>query len=175
MRAHPQLELELIPTVNRTSGETRFATLGTLPNEMIFGDLGASSFATTVRVSFTITPRLALQTFAQLFLASGHYEDFRSFVSAGGGPGSQNIRLAALVPTARPAQSPDFEDVSLNVNVVLRWEYSLGSIIYFVFNRSQTPASALVLDQPAALSFTQLGRAPAVDTLLLKWQLFVNL
>jgi len=175
VRAHPQLELELIPTVNRTTGETRFATLGALPSEMIFGTLGASSFATTARVSFTITPRLALQTFAQVFLAAGHYDDFRSFVSNGGGPGSQNIRLAALTPTAPPAQNPDFEDVSLNVNVVLRWEYSLGSIIYFVFNRSQTPASALVLDQPGALSFTQLGRAPAVDTLLIKWQLFVNL
>ena len=96
-------------------------------------------------------------------------------MSAGGGPGSEIIRLDALTPSAPPVQNPDFEDVSLNINVVLRWEYSLGSVLYFVFNRSQTPASALVLDQPAVLSFTQLGRAPAVDTLLLKWQLFVNL
>ncbi|MEA2750393.1 MAG: hypothetical protein QOI41_4536 [Myxococcales bacterium] len=175
VRAHPQLELELIPSVSRTAGETRFAATGALPNELIFGDLGASSFATTARVSFTITPRLALQTFAQLFLASGHYDDFRSFVTAGGGPGSQTIRLANLSPTAPPATSPDFLDVSLNVNVVLRWEYSLGSVLYLVFNRSQTPATPLLLDQPAALSFTPLGRAPAVDTLLLKWQLFVNL
>jgi len=115
---HPQLEIELQPSVTRTTGETRFATLGTLPNQMIFGTLGASSFATTARVNFTITPRLALQSFAQVFLASGHYEDFRSFASNGGGPGSQNIRLAALTPTAPPAQNPDFEDVSLNVNVV---------------------------------------------------------
>jgi hypothetical protein len=175
VRPHPQLEIELIPSVSRTTGETRFATLGVLPSEMIFGDLGASSFATTARVNLTITPRLALQTFAQLFLASGHYDNFRSFVSAGGGPGSQNVRLDALAPTGAPVQNPDFVDVSLNLNVVLRWEYSLGSILYFVFNRSQTPASALVLDQPATLGFTQLGRAPAVDTLLLKWQLFVNL
>jgi hypothetical protein len=71
--------------------------------------------------------------------------------------------------------SPDFLDVSLNVNVVLRWEYSLGSILYLVFNRSQTPATPLVLEEPAALSFVPLGRAAAIDTLLLKWQLFVNL
>jgi hypothetical protein len=175
VRAHPQLELELTPSASHTSGETRFAALGALPNEMIFGNLGASSFATTLRVNFTITPRLALQTFAQLFLASGHYEDFRSLVSGGGGPGSQNIRLAALAASAPPVVNPDFVDVSLNLNVVLRWEYSLGSILYLVFNRSQTPASALVLDQPAVLGLTELGRAPAVDTLLLKWQLFVNL
>ena len=175
VRAHPQLELELIPTVTRTSGETRFAATGALPNELIFGSLGASSFATTARASFTITPRLALQAFAQLFLAAGHYDDFRSFVTAGGGPGSQNIRLAALTPSAPPVTNPDFVDVSLNLNVVLRWEYSLGSVLYFVFNRSQTPATPLLLDQPAVLGFTPLGRAPAVDTLLVKWQLFVNL
>ena len=85
------------------------------------------------------------------------------------------MRLSALAPTGSPATSPDFVDVSLNLNVVLRWEYSLGSVIYLVFNRSQTPANPLVLDQPAALSFTPLARAPAVDTVLLKWQLFVNL
>ena len=172
LRVHPQLEIELSPSASHTSGETRFATLGASENEMIFGNLAASSFATTARINFTITPRLALQTFGQLFLASGHYDDFRAFV-LGGEPGT--IRLSALAPTSAPTTSPDFVDVSLNMNVVLRWEYSLGSVLYLVYNRSQTPANPLVLDQPAALSFTPLSRSPAVDTVLLKWQLFVNL
>lgn len=172
VRAHPQLELELSPSASHTSGETRFATFGANEAELILGNLAASSFATTARINFTITPRLALQTFGQLFLASGHYDEFRAFV-LGGEPGK--VRLSALAPTGSPATSPDFVDVSLNLNVVLRWEYSLGSVIYLVFNRSQTPANPLVLDQPAALSFTPLARAPAVDTVLLKWQLFVNL
>ena len=172
VRAHPQLELELSPSASHTSGETRFATFGANEAELIFGNLAASSFATTARINFTITPRLALQTFGQLFLASGHYDEFRAFV-LGVEPGK--VRLSALAPTGSPATSPDFVDVSLNLNVVLRWEYSLGSVIYLVFNRSQTRANPLVLDQPAALSFTPLARAPAVDTVLLKWQLFVNL
>lgn len=172
VRAHPQLELELSPSASHTSGETRFAAFGASDAEMIFGNLAASSFATTARVNFTITPRLALQTFGQLFLASGHYDEFRAFV-LGGEPGK--VRLSALAPTSSPATSPDFLDVSLNLNVVLRWEYSIGSVLYLVFNRTQTPANPLVLDQPAALSFTPLARAPAVDTVLLKWQLFVNL
>ena len=172
VRAHPQLELELSPSASHTSGETRFATFGANEAELILGNLAASSFATTARINFTIIPRLALQTFGQLFLASGHYDEFRAFV-LGGEPGK--VRLSALAPTGSPATSPDFVDVSLNLNVVLRWEYSLGSVIYLVFNRSQTPANPLVLDQPAALSFTPLARAPAVDTVLLKWQLFVNL
>lgn len=176
VRAHPQLDFELAPSVSHSDGETRFATAGGLPNEFVFGDLRASSFATTARINLTITPRLALQTFGQVFLAAGHYDDFRVYVANGATPsGGETIRLASLVPVAAPAENPDFLDVSLNVNVVLRWEYSLGSIVYLVFNRSQSPATAIVLDEPAALSFVPLGRAAAVDTLLLKWQLFVNL
>jgi len=175
IRAHPQLELELSPSASYTTGETRFATFGASQTELVFGALRASSFATTARINVTITPRLALQAFGQLFLASGHYDGFRAFVLGDGDAASSKIRLSALAPTRAPATSPDFLDVSLNLNLVLRWEYSLGSVLYLVFNRSQTPANPLVLDQPAALSFVPLSRAPAVDTVLLKWQLFVNL
>ncbi|MDB4945122.1 MAG: hypothetical protein JWP97_4656 [Labilithrix sp.] len=174
-RVHPQLELELVPSASYTTGETRFATFGETPHEMVFGELRASSFATTARLNFTITPRLALQTFGQLYLAAGHYGRFRSFTTDETGPGSDPARLDALVPVAAPAVSPDFLDASINVNVVLRWEYSLGSVLYFVANRTQTPASAITLGEPAQLSFVPVGRSAAVDTLLLKWQLYVNL
>ena len=40
------------------------------------------------------------------------------------------------MPAAEP---PDFQDAALNVNVVFRWEYRLGSTIYFVYSRSQIP------------------------------------
>ena len=170
VRLHPQLELELDPSATYTSGETRFATFGQTPSDMIFGNLHAASFATTARLNLTITPRLSLQTFGQVFLASGHFDEFRGTSATTG-----TVRLDNLVPVAAPAVNPDFIDVSLNMNVVLRWEYNLGSILYLVYNRSQTPASAIVLEDPARLSFTQLSRAPATDTVLLKWQLYVNL
>ena len=176
LRVHPQLEIELTPSASHTTGETRFAARGAPLGELVFGSLSASSFATTARINLTLTPRLSLQTFGQLFLASGHYDDFRAW-GLGGHTGSieERVNLSALVATSAPAESPDFLDVSLNINAVVRWEYSLGSVVYLVFNRSQTPASSVTLTEPAALSFVPLGRAPAVDTLLLKWQLFLNL
>lgn len=178
VRAHPQVEIELTPSASHSTGETRFASYGARDNESIFGTLRASSFATTARVNVTLTPRLALQTFGQVFLASGHYDDYRAIVATGTGPGAEPIRLASLSPSARPEKNPDFIDVSMNINVVLRWEYSLGSILYLVYNRAQTPVSPLAgggFDTTAALTFVPLGRAPAVDTLLVKWQLFTNL
>jgi hypothetical protein len=38
-----------------------------------------------------------------------------------------------------PANTADFQDAALNVNVVFRWEYRLGSTIYFVYSHSQIP------------------------------------
>jgi hypothetical protein len=175
VRPHPQVELELAPNASHTQGETRFVGAGTQRNESVFGNLAASSFATTARINVTFTPRLALQMFGQVFVAAGHYDNFRAFVASAPGPQPEPIRLAALTAVAAPASNPDFLDVSLNINTVLRWEYSTGSILYLVYNRAQTPADSLKLDGPAALSFVPLGRAPAVDTLLLKWQLFTNL
>jgi hypothetical protein len=173
-RAHPQVEFEVAPSFSYAAGEMRFATFGA-DGQPLFGDLHATSVATTARASVTITPRLSLQTFGQVFLAKGHYADMRTPSALAANDSRDRIRLADLVPSGPPAESPDFLDVSLNVNVVLRWEYSPGSIVYLVGNRAQTPAVPAAMDAAAPLSLGPLSRAPAVDTLLLKWQLFANL
>ena len=46
-------------------------------------------------------------------------------------------------PRRRPSQRrsmPDTETATLNVNVVLRWEYRLGSTLFLVYTRAQNPA-----------------------------------
>jgi hypothetical protein len=174
LRIHPQVEMELTPSFSFTTGETRFAGPGEAPGSLTFANLRATSFATTARLGVSLTPVLSLQAFGQLFLAAGHYDDFRSLgVEGRAGSADGRIRLGDLTPLAVPSSSPDFRDVSLNVNVVVRWEYSLGSILYCVYNRSQAPVSNASLDAPAVLSFNALGRAPATDTLLVKWQLYL--
>jgi hypothetical protein len=35
---------------------------------------------------------------------------------------------------------PDTESATLNVNVVLRWEYRLGSTLFLVYTRAQNPS-----------------------------------
>jgi len=172
VRAHPQLDLEAIFTGTHTDGEPRFAGRDEPGGQARFGKLRASSFASTLRASFSFTPRLALSSFAQLYLAAGHYYDFRAWAP---GPGTVDaVHLADLTPVAAPSTSPDFVDASLNVNAVMRWEYTTGSILYLVYTRAQL---ALAAQAPgdAVLALAPLGRAPAADTWLLKWQVFATL
>lgn len=68
--------------------------------------------------------------------------------------------------------NPDFSDAALNANIVLRWEYLLGSTIYLVYTRAQSPRIELLPGQRGGVDIGGLGRAPATDTVLLKLSYF---
>ncbi len=168
LRLLPQFAVELTPQAKYSSGEQRFVwhsneNYSENPADpRIFGRLLGRSASVTLRIGYTFTPRLSLQTFAQLFLAAEHYTDFR------GAPRSvAHVRAANLAPLAAGPTDADSESAALNVNVVLRWEYRLGSTLFIVYSRSQTPDIFLGSSQ-AALRLSAIGNAPAVDTLLAK-------
>ena len=166
----PQFDIDLIPTAVYTSGEPRYVAAGLTPGQYLFGKLEAKSVGATVRATYTFTPRLTLQTYAQLFLASGHYDQFSSFQSdpAAARPAVRLADLQAFAGARAPATNPDFQEGVLNVNVVVRWEYMLGSTLFLVYTRAQVPSVTLAPGEAAALSVGAVNRAPAQDVLLLK-------
>jgi hypothetical protein len=169
-RALPQLDLELLPTAIYTFGEPRFAEMGPIAGLYVFGKLDAKSLGATVRATYTFAPRLTLQAYGQLFLASGHYGQFSFFRSTT--PGAV-VHLDALKPYFAPlATNPDFEEGVLNLNVVLRWEYTLGSTLFLVYTRSQVPSVMLSPGEAASLGLGSVSRAPAADVVLLKLTYF---
>jgi hypothetical protein len=64
-RALPQLDLEVLPAAIYTFGEPRFAELGPVAGQYVFGKLDAKSIGTTLRATYTFAPRLTLQAHAQ--------------------------------------------------------------------------------------------------------------
>lgn len=164
VRPLPRLEIDVQPSVVFTDGEPRYVA-SPAPGQLEFGQLRAQSAGITLRATYTFTPRLTLQTYAQPFVSNNHYHDFSTFAPARLGPGS-------TVPLGRLAADPgyrgdhDGKQATLNLNVVLRWEYHLGSTLFVVYSRSQSPA---VSTQPAGLDLRPLLRAhPAIDVLMLK-------
>ncbi|HKP58882.1 MAG TPA: DUF5916 domain-containing protein [Polyangiales bacterium] len=166
---HPasMLELQGVASYTYNYGEPRFTGPGVSPEDLLFGRLYAQSAGLLVRAAYTFMPALTLQAFAQAFLASGEYFDYARYSRVPGTP-PPVIHLSELQPAEPPAVLPDFEHASLAVNVVLRWEYALGSTLYFVYLRSQVPD--IVVD-PAYLPRLNLGAlrsAPATDVFLIK-------
>ena len=168
MHLIPQLEIELLPQVTYTSGEPRFAwrAVSDGVSPYIFGNLLAKSAGGTLRASYTFTPTLTLQTYAQLFLASLHYTNLGTLPRQSG----SQIRLVDLAnQSAAPAGTvADFEEAALNVNVVLRWEYHLGSTLFLVYSRSQIPNVALGPGDVGQLRPSAVLRGAAVDVFLVK-------
>ena len=71
---------------------------------------------------------------------------------------------------------PDTESATLNVNLVLRWEYRLGSTLFLVYTRAQNPALLAVPGRRAGFELRPLlqGRA-ADDVLMAQARLLVRL
>jgi hypothetical protein len=169
-RALPQLDFALTPEFVHASGEPRFAERA--GDTLLFGKLEATEISGTIRATYTFTPRLSLQGYAQVFFAAGHYSDFGAFTRAVGR--GAVVHRDELLPVGRPATNPDFSDAALNANVVLRWEYLLGSTIYLVYTRTQSPRIELLPGQRGTVDIGGLNRAPASDTILLKLSYFFS-
>ena len=146
LRALPQLELDVIPTASYDTGAPRYlatdpALPGATTTNYFFGAQTAATIGTTLRAAYTFTPELSLQLYTQLFLARVRYGPLLSFAHDVGV--RERVTLDALAPATAPpatAIAANSDEATLNVNLVLRWEYRLGSTLFVVYTRAQNPA-----------------------------------
>lgn len=125
----------------------------------VFGRLEQKTFSMDTRVNATFTPNLTLQLFAQPFLASGHYTNFKEFAKPKSGDmtlygrdnGSTITKdtnapggtLYTVDPDGNGAAAPfsfgnpDFNIRSLRGTAVMRYEYRPGSTIFFVWTQQR--------------------------------------
>jgi hypothetical protein len=170
LRFLPQLELALLPTATRDHGLRRY--VGTdaslleigYPAAYRFGTQDATSAGLTVRAAYTFTPELSLQFYTQLFLASVHYGAFFVYPKAAF---REQVPFDALKPAGAPATNPDSEQATLNVNLVLRWEYRLGSTLFLVYTRAQTPALTVAPGSAATFEVAPIWQGKASDDVLM--------
>jgi hypothetical protein len=160
----PQWDIELLPTWVYTTGEPRY--FGLQGSSYLFGRQRAQSLGVTLRSTFTFTPRLTLQAYAQAILESEHFSDYATFPALGAGT---RIHLGDLRPvTFGVAQNPDFESGTINASLVARWEYRLGSTAFLVYTHSQNNSVWPSFGDGAGFDFSHIKPRPAEDTLLAK-------
>ncbi len=171
-RPWAQIALELSPRWALTWGDPRwYATddLGGGTRRYHFGELTSGSLDATLRASWTLTPRLSLQAYGQVFLTFGRFAHFRGVDASGPRP---TLALAELSP--EPGAAPDFRDGSIDGSLVLRWEFGPGSTLFVVYARTLAQAPYTVGEGPGRLSFGTFGGGAATDALLVKlsylWQ-----
>ncbi len=128
-----------------------FAT-NTFGKRYVFGELDQTTFSARIRLNWTFTPYLSLQLFIQPLISTGKYTNYkelarpRSFDFNVYGKGSSTFDKNNFVadPDGSGPAAPinigkrDFNFSSLRGNAVLRWEYTPGSVLFFVWTQTRT-------------------------------------
>jgi hypothetical protein len=149
----------------------------------ILGDLHQPTASLTARATYAFSARLTLQLYTQMFLSSGRYDGFNEVVAPLATRVADRVvqispaRLRYLaesrsyvVDEGLPSQltfaDPAFSERSLDVNMLLRWEFLPGSTIFLVW--TQQRLNQEVADFDIGQDLARLARAPGANTLLVK-------
>ena len=118
----------------------------------LFARIEQTTAGLTARVDYAFTPNLSLQVYAQPFVGSGGYREFKRvadpradryadrFEAVEARPDGGRY-LAALDGTPVSFGNPDFSFRQFRSNTVLRWEYSPGSVLFLVWSQGRDHAA----------------------------------
>jgi hypothetical protein len=160
--------------------------------EYIFGRLDQNVASMTVRGNMTFTPTLSLQVYAQPFVATGKYVGYRRVDDPRGATFADrfqdftddqlaidengNIAIDVTGNGAADIQldNPNFTFISFRSNVVLRWEYMLGSTLFLVWQHGRVGS-----DNNPSFDFSQgvsdMFRLDAENTFVVKLNYWLSL
>jgi hypothetical protein len=160
VRPAPSVEIALEPWIERRIYNHQFVE--EIDGASIVGHLAQTTTSLALRANWTLTPELSLQIYASPYLSSGTYTDFREVTDARAREYSDRFQPYDYGGDDR------FRFAQLRSNVVVRWEYLLGSTLFVVWSHEQTLDDAehgtLDLDRDLAA----LVRSDSIDTVLVK-------
>lgn len=129
------------------------AATATSGKRYVFSAIDQTEMSASLRIDYTLTPKLSVQLYAQQLYSAADYFDFRelsrpnSFEFYTYPPSGVQYDLRAKTYTIDPDgdgpaealtfDDPDFNYTSLRGNAVVRWEYRPGSTLFLVWTHGQ--------------------------------------
>ena len=122
------------------------------PDHFVFGRLHETDLSMTLRVNWTFSPHLTLQAYAQPYIATGYYGEFKDVDNPAAErftdrfhalPSSELQLTDGAYRAMRNGSSfsfdqPDFNFRQLRSTVVMRWEYRPGSTVFAIWSHGRT-------------------------------------
>jgi hypothetical protein len=128
----------------------------------VLGRIKLDRFALITRIYYSVTPKLAIQYYAQPFLSSGNYSQFKyatntraesytdrfNEYAAGEIVYDKTSNIYKVDENKDGTTDYSFANPNLNFfqfrsNLVVRWEYSHGSTLFFVWSQDRTGFDSL--------------------------------
>ncbi|MEW6751082.1 MAG: DUF5916 domain-containing protein [Candidatus Latescibacterota bacterium] len=129
----PSMWFAVSPSFNRRRDDAHWVEATADPDgtlHQVYGELVSRTLDLTTRGRVSFTPRLSLEVYLQPFLALGEYRRFKELLAW------ETYRFAPLVR----GDDLDFHERSLRSNLVLRWEFRPGSMLYAVWSQARSAA-----------------------------------
>jgi hypothetical protein len=140
------------------SGETHY----------VFARLKQRTSAVTLRLNYTLTPELSIQTYAEPFVSAGHYSNYKMLVDGRAPEYGDRYQPYAYSGNA------DFNVRSFRTTNVLRWEYKPGSSLFVVWQQNRS-GFAEIGDFAFGRDFAGVFAAPAHNVFLVKLSYWLNM
>jgi hypothetical protein len=154
--------------INDNQWVDNFGVSGVDTTHYTFARLDQNTLSLRSRLNFTASPTLSLQFYAQPFITTGKYSDWRELASP---------RAEKYDDRYKPYLGGDpggFDFKALRSNTVVRWEYRPGSTLFFVWQQGRELSS----DQPSEFNFRHdIGNLFSLhpsNTLLIKASYWFN-
>ncbi|MEJ7811182.1 MAG: DUF5916 domain-containing protein [Gemmatimonadaceae bacterium] len=119
-------------SVNDNQWRRNFGDIGADTTHYTFARLEQTTTSLTSRINFTATPTLSLQFYAQPFVSTGDYDDWRELADPRARRYEDRYR-----PYATASDPGGFNFKQFQSNTVVRWEYRPGSTLFFVWSQGR--------------------------------------
>ena len=190
------IRLSLSPEYSRNRPEMQYIDTAAFADEdrYIFGRLEQETFVLTTRLDYTITPNLTVQLYAAPFVSHGRYDEFKRITDpiAARYPdrfalyGAEQIAFDAANDAFEVDEDqdgtvdysfggPDFDARFLNANLVVRWEFTPGSSVFFVWSQSRENTDLLAGDENFRQGLDNLFWVHPEDVFLIKFSKWFSL
>jgi len=153
------LQLSVSPEFWRNRPELQYVGTESFGGEdrYLFASLDQKTFYLTFRADYCIVPNLTVQYYGQPFVSSGRYSSFKRItdpraeayrdrfrvfdsgqITHNEADGSYAVDEDGDGTADYSIADPDFNYRDFNSNLVLRWEFMPGSLVYLVWSQSRT-------------------------------------
>ena len=157
--------------LDNTQWVTNRGVIGADSTHYVFGRLNQDLLSFTARLNYTVTPALSLQVYAEPFVSTGTYTDFREM---GNTPRASDYDARFRSYTSSPIDA-DFNVKEFNSNAVIRWEYRPGSALYLVWQQGRFQDDRNAGEFSATRDYADLFGTRPNNTFLIKASYWVNL
>ena len=162
-------------------------------DKYLLGRLNRKTYEFTLRIDYAITPDLTIQYYGSPYISMGNYSAFKTLADPDTkdpgkvfytftedelqyDPGSRIYNLYDD-PNSGPVLTfpdPDFNFREFHSNLVARWEYRPGSVLYLVWTNSRTSSEDITNDE-LGYNFKALFDEPAQNVFLIKFSYWFSL